>query len=150
MILLICFLIIYLLYKGTMENCINPPNIFTDLDLEKALHMNLHLKDNIVTSDNIIESKTNENIAKTQKLTKYEKQIKRNNKGLCGYIHGKEKCKKKLKLHEKECKCKCNIVYCRNHVYEDKHHCTYDYKKDHKENLTKNNPIVVAKKLEKL
>ena len=133
-----------------MENCINPPNIFAQSELEEALRMSLQLKDNTTATTKTIESKINEDIVKTPKLSKHEKQIKRNNKGLCGYIYKKDKCKKKLKLHEKACKCKCDIAYCRDHVYENKHHCTYDYKENHKETLVKNNPIVIGKKLDKL
>lgn len=46
--------------------------------------------------------------------------------------------------------CKCDLVVCFDCRYADIHNCSFDYQKDAKETLTKNNPTVVSKKLEKI
>eukprot|EP00826_Nyctotherus_ovalis_P057809 TRINITY_DN7915_c0_g1_i1.p1 TRINITY_DN7915_c0_g1~~TRINITY_DN7915_c0_g1_i1.p1 ORF type:complete len:134 (+),score=36.01 TRINITY_DN7915_c0_g1_i1:167-568(+) len=46
--------------------------------------------------------------------------------------------------------CKCGYVYCGKHRYDDMHGCTFDYKGEAKEKISKANPAVVAEKLNKL
>ena len=46
--------------------------------------------------------------------------------------------------------CKCGYTYCGKHRYFDTHNCTYDYKTEAKEKISKANPAVVAEKLNKL
>jgi hypothetical protein len=46
--------------------------------------------------------------------------------------------------------CKCGYTYCGKHRYSDMHNCTYDYKTEAKEKISKANPAVVAEKLNKL
>ena len=62
-----------------------------------------------------------------------------------------EKPKKKKKKRSKRCylcrkkvgmfgyTCKCGELFCAKHRYASEHSCTYDYRKEHKENLLKNN-----------
>jgi len=47
-------------------------------------------------------------------------------------------------------KCKCNYVFCSRHRYNDKHDCTYDYKGAARTVLLKENPVVIASKVDKL
>ena len=37
-------------------------------------------------------------------------------------------------------KCKCGHIFCQSHLNAHSHNCTYDYKKEKKESLEKNNP----------
>lgn len=67
---------------------------------------------------------------------------KKKKKARCGV------CRSKLGLTG--FKCRCDNMYCDKHRYADDHSCTFDYVSMHKEQLTKDNPVVVAAKLEKL
>lgn len=60
-----------------------------------------------------------------------------------------ETCKKKLKLHE-EITCRCGLLFCIKHRYAQEHNCIFDYKKEHKEKLERDNPRVIASKLKKI
>lgn len=57
-------------------------------------------------------------------------------------------CKKKVGLTGFECR--CGGLYCGLHRYSDKHNCTYDYKTDGREQLAKQNPVVVGEKVKKI
>jgi hypothetical protein len=57
-------------------------------------------------------------------------------------------CRKKVGLTG--FKCRCGYVYCGEHRYSDKHECDHDYKTEAKELLEKNNPMVVASKLDRI
>jgi hypothetical protein len=57
-------------------------------------------------------------------------------------------CRKKVGLTGFECR--CGYVFCGSHRFADKHECSFDYKKQGRELLEKNNPMVVAPKVEKL
>ena len=48
------------------------------------------------------------------------------------------KCNKKLKLTA--IKCRCDNMYCSEHIYSKNHDCSFDYKKNGRELLEKNNP----------
>jgi hypothetical protein len=43
--------------------------------------------------------------------------------------------------------CRCGNFTCIKHRYAAEHNCDYDYKKNGKNNLEKNNPIIVADKI---
>lgn len=43
--------------------------------------------------------------------------------------------------------CKCGIIYCTKHRYADEHNCTFDYKAENKQILTKLNPRIVRDKM---
>ena len=70
--------------------------------------------------------------------------------------------KKKKKKSRKRChhcntrvgltgfECRCTNVFCDKHCYADVHDCTYDYAADHRTLLEKENPRVVASKLDRL
>jgi len=47
-------------------------------------------------------------------------------------------------------KCRCSYIFCSEHRYSDKHACTYDYKSQQKELLTKANPTVIADKIQRI
>ena len=55
-------------------------------------------------------------------------------------------CKKKTGLVPFKCKCDDKAHFCALHRHN--HQCTYDYHKDFKEKLIKENPTIVAKKVE--
>jgi len=57
-------------------------------------------------------------------------------------------CRKKVGLTGFECR--CGGLYCGIHRYSDKHNCTFDYKADAREQLTKANPVVVGEKIKKI
>ncbi|KAG4086458.1 hypothetical protein H8356DRAFT_1734984 [Neocallimastix lanati (nom. inval.)] len=59
-----------------------------------------------------------------------------------------EYCNKKLRITATY-KCKCGKIFCAAHRYSECHNCTYDYKKQGKKDLEKNNPLVVKDKLQK-
>lgn len=46
--------------------------------------------------------------------------------------------------------CRCGYVFCAEHRYSDKHNCSYDFKSQNKELLSKANPQVVASKINKI
>lgn len=47
-------------------------------------------------------------------------------------------------------KCRCDYVFCGAHRLPEEHHCDFDYKTAGREQLTKNNPLVVPSKLNKV
>jgi len=57
-------------------------------------------------------------------------------------------CRKKVGLTGFECR--CGGLFCGLHRYSDKHNCTFDYKADGREQLTKANPVVVGEKVKKI
>ena len=57
-------------------------------------------------------------------------------------------CKKKVGLTGFSCR--CGGLYCSLHRYSDCHHCTYDYLSLGREEVARNNPLVVADKVAKL
>ena len=46
--------------------------------------------------------------------------------------------------------CKCGNLFCATHRYSDKHECPYDYQNAGRDAIAKANPVVVAKKLDKI
>ena len=46
--------------------------------------------------------------------------------------------------------CKCEKVFCSKHRNFNDHSCTFDYQQHGKELLEKNNPVVVASKVDQL
>ncbi|XP_069736272.1 AN1-type zinc finger protein 5-like isoform X1 [Phaenicophaeus curvirostris] len=57
-------------------------------------------------------------------------------------------CRKKLGLLGIECR--CGNVFCGIHRYSDRHSCPYDYKAEAAEKIRRENPVVVAEKIQKL
>jgi len=57
-------------------------------------------------------------------------------------------CKKKLGLLGFTCKCK--NIYCSLHRMAENHSCSFDYKKEHREKLIRENPIVETQKIIKI
>lgn len=55
------------------------------------------------------------------------------------------KCKKKAGLFPIECR--CGYVFCMKHRYASTHACDFDYRKEGREMLEKDNPPVVADKI---
>jgi len=47
-------------------------------------------------------------------------------------------------------KCRCGNIFCAVHRYSDKHNCTYDYQAAAKAAIAKANPVVKAKKIDKI
>jgi hypothetical protein len=43
--------------------------------------------------------------------------------------------------------CRCGNVYCGQHRHAEGHGCTFDYKAEHVEKLSKENPVVRASKV---
>ncbi|MBN3288448.1 ZFAN5 protein, partial [Polyodon spathula] len=57
-------------------------------------------------------------------------------------------CRKKLGLTGFDCR--CGNLFCGIHRYSDEHGCPYDYRAEAAEKIRKENPIVVAEKIQKL
>ncbi|XP_068711811.1 AN1-type zinc finger protein 6-like isoform X1 [Montipora foliosa] len=57
-------------------------------------------------------------------------------------------CRKKVGLTGFECR--CGNVFCGLHRYSDKHDCSFDYKADGRAKISKDNPIVVGSKIQKI
>jgi hypothetical protein len=57
-------------------------------------------------------------------------------------------CKKKVGLTGFECK--CGYTFCSGHRHSDQHKCDYDYKTEALDKLARENPVVVAAKMEKI
>jgi len=47
-------------------------------------------------------------------------------------------------------KCRCDYVFCGTHRLPEEHHCDFDYKTTGREQLLKNNPLVVPSKLNRV
>ena len=54
-------------------------------------------------------------------------------------------CNKKIGLHSYECK--CDGIYCTQCRYPDIHNCSYDFIKEKKEILNKQNPQIKSKQI---
>lgn len=74
--------------------------------------------------------------------TKKKKKKKKTNRKRCHH------CKKRVGLTGFECR--CSFVFCDTHRYADVHECSYDYAADHRSQLEKANPRVVASKLNRV
>lgn len=57
-------------------------------------------------------------------------------------------CKKKIGLTGFECR--CGNLYCAIHRYADKHECSYNYQKEERSKLAKDNPVVQDEKIQKI
>lgn len=57
-------------------------------------------------------------------------------------------CKKKVGLTG--FKCRCGGTYCPSHRYYESHKCTFDYKTAGRDAIAKENPVVMAEKIDKI
>ncbi|KAL6880159.1 hypothetical protein ACP4OV_011724 [Aristida adscensionis] len=57
-------------------------------------------------------------------------------------------CRKKVGLTGFQCR--CGGTFCSLHRYTDVHQCTFDYKKAAREQIAKQNPVVIAEKINKI
>ena len=57
-------------------------------------------------------------------------------------------CNKKLGLLDYSCK--CSNFYCIKHRLPETHNCKFDYQKEGKEIIIKNNPLVICEKIIKI
>jgi hypothetical protein len=57
-------------------------------------------------------------------------------------------CKKRVGLTGFPCR--CGGLYCGEHRYDTAHSCTFDYKTMEREELRKNNPVVVSEKIQRI
>ncbi|XP_060917106.1 AN1-type zinc finger protein 5-like [Labrus mixtus] len=46
--------------------------------------------------------------------------------------------------------CRCGNIFCGIHRYSDKHNCPYDYKAEAADKIRKENPVVVADKIQRI
>lgn len=46
--------------------------------------------------------------------------------------------------------CRCGNLFCGLHRYSDKHNCPYDYKAEAAAKIRKENPVVVADKIQRI
>jgi predicted nucleic acid binding AN1-type Zn finger protein len=46
--------------------------------------------------------------------------------------------------------CKCGMLFCGTHRYPEKHECSFDFKTVGKEMIARENPMVMASKLDKI
>lgn len=58
-------------------------------------------------------------------------------------------CKKRLTIVNIY-NCRCGKIFCGQHRYSEAHNCKYDYKSEGKKILEQSNPLVIAKKLDKI
>ncbi|XP_026886152.1 AN1-type zinc finger protein 5a isoform X2 [Electrophorus electricus] len=57
-------------------------------------------------------------------------------------------CRKRVGLTGFDCR--CGNLFCGIHRYSDKHNCTYDYKAEAAAKIRKENPVVVADKIQRI
>uniref|UniRef100_H3CI30 Zinc finger, AN1-type domain 5b n=1 Tax=Tetraodon nigroviridis TaxID=99883 RepID=H3CI30_TETNG len=57
-------------------------------------------------------------------------------------------CRKKIGLTGFGCR--CGNLFCGIHRYSDKHNCPYDYKTEAADKIRKENPVVVAEKIQRI
>lgn len=57
-------------------------------------------------------------------------------------------CKKKVGLTGFTCR--CGGLYCGEHRYDQAHDCSFDYKTMEREEIRKNNPVVVSDKIQRI
>eukprot|EP00794_Sanderia_malayensis_P019485 gene19485-21409_t len=57
-------------------------------------------------------------------------------------------CRKKVGLTGFQCR--CSGLFCGIHRYSDKHNCSFDYKADGREQIAKQNPVIVGEKVKKI
>ncbi|XP_028851895.1 AN1-type zinc finger protein 5a [Denticeps clupeoides] len=57
-------------------------------------------------------------------------------------------CRKRVGLTGFDCR--CGNLFCGLHRYSDKHNCTYDYKAEAAAKIRKENPVVVADKIQRI
>ncbi|CAF92186.1 unnamed protein product, partial [Tetraodon nigroviridis] len=57
-------------------------------------------------------------------------------------------CRKRVGLTGFDCR--CGNLFCGIHRYSDKHNCPYDYKADAAAKIRKDNPVVVADKIQRI
>jgi hypothetical protein len=55
-------------------------------------------------------------------------------------------CNKKVGLLSFTCKCG-DKIFCTQHRMPELHNCLFDFKKEHKERLIKENPIIISDKI---
>lgn len=58
-------------------------------------------------------------------------------------------CNKKLTISA-QYTCRCGLMFCPEHRYSESHNCSYDYQKNGRDSIEKNNPLVVRPKLPKI
>ncbi|XP_072228086.1 AN1-type zinc finger protein 5b isoform X3 [Leuresthes tenuis] len=78
-------------------------------------------------------------ISVTQQLT--EMSISSEEKGASG---------SKVEITEPGFDCRCGNLFCGIHRYSDKHNCPYDYKSEAAAKIRKENPMVVADKIQRI
>uniref|UniRef100_A0A0E0E7X3 AN1-type domain-containing protein n=1 Tax=Oryza meridionalis TaxID=40149 RepID=A0A0E0E7X3_9ORYZ len=57
-------------------------------------------------------------------------------------------CRKKVGLTGFQCR--CGGTFCSTHRYTEAHDCTFDYKKAGRDQIAKQNPVVIAEKINKI
>ena len=102
------------------------------------------LNKDIKTENKINISETSNINLQTDDIHLSEKNISIKKRNICS----KNDCKKKLKLTD--IACRCGFKFCSIHRYAEKHECTFDWKKKGRNELTNNNPIVIADKVNKI
>lgn len=110
------------------------------LNSEENIHMEIKEKDHKIIEQQHIETETKIEVQpqiEQSSQTKIQTQINR-----CA------KCNKKLKLTD--IKCRCNNYFCSNHRYSDLHDCPFDYKNSNKKLLEKQNPTIIAERINKI
>lgn len=123
---------IFLIIQDQNEKCNNSQS--NDVITDKQ-----NMQSNVSPINNklIINASSNDKINKCKTSNKC-KNIKR-----CQY----KDCKRKLGLYD-NIPCKCGLLTCYKHRIFYEHECTYDYKKDYKQKIKKNNPLLKKQKFE--
>lgn len=59
-------------------------------------------------------------------------------------------CKKNVGLIGFQCKCDKEKHFCALHRHAEQHNCTFDYKKEQKDKIKRENPIIESDKIIKI
>lgn len=103
---------------------------------------------NNIENDSITNKKISEKIMNVEKPSDIDK-----NEASLGAISKKTMrcghCKKRLTIVNIY-NCRCGKIFCGQHRYSETHNCKYDYKNEGKKLIEQSNPLVIAKKLDKI
>lgn len=128
-------------YENDSKNLLNETST-DNKTIIKSIHNNnsksLINKNNRRGDDNNDKDDCNEKRHDEESLGAVSKKTMR-----CGH------CKKRLTIVNIY-NCRCGMIFCGQHRYSEAHNCKYDYKSEGKKILEQANPLVIAKKLDKI
>ena len=126
---------------------ISVPNVMSKLIplIVKQNSHRKHQKTLLESSTAIEEEKANDFIlpecSQPQKQEELSRPVQKNKKKCWT-------CRKKIGLLG--FKCKCEYVFCKKHRIPEEHSCSFDFRKQQREKLTKQNPRLHGNKMQKI